>query len=64
MGEMEAARWAGIMAAAKAVHDTLKALRDGVEPGALKGVPDGAFMARAVRDADYRQWSKDFLGAD
>ena len=50
-----------IMAAAQAVHDTMKALRDGVKPGELKGVPDAAFMARATREADYRQWAGEFL---
>jgi carboxyvinyl-carboxyphosphonate phosphorylmutase len=40
----------------------LKALRDGVEPKDLKGVPSPEFMARATRDADYKAWTKDFLG--
>ena len=51
-----------IMAAAQAVHDTLKALRDGVRPRDLKGVPSAEFMAKATRDADYKGWTKDFLG--
>jgi carboxyvinyl-carboxyphosphonate phosphorylmutase len=51
-----------IMAAAKAVHDTMKALRDGVPPKDLAGVPDAAFMARATREADYKGWTKDYLG--
>ena len=51
-----------IMAAAQAVHDTLKALREGVQPGDLKGVPPADFMARATRDADYKGWTKEFLG--
>jgi carboxyvinyl-carboxyphosphonate phosphorylmutase len=51
-----------IMAAAQAVHDTLKALRDGVQPKELKGVPSADFMARATRDADYKGWTKQFLG--
>jgi oxaloacetate decarboxylase len=51
-----------IMAATQAVHDTLKALRDGVRPRDLKGVPSTEFMAKATRDADYKGWTKEFLG--
>ena len=51
-----------IMAAAQAVHDTLKALRDGVRPRDLKGVPSPEFMAKATRDTDYKGWTKEFLG--
>jgi len=50
-----------IMAAAQAVHDTLKALREGVQPRDLKGVPSADFMAKATRDADYKEWTKEFL---
>jgi oxaloacetate decarboxylase len=51
-----------IMAAAQAVHDTLKALREGVQAKDLKGVPSADFMAKATRSADYRGWTKEFLG--
>lgn len=51
-----------IMAAAQAVHDTMKALRNGVKPGELKGVPPAAFMAGVTRDGDYRRWTGEFLG--
>jgi carboxyvinyl-carboxyphosphonate phosphorylmutase len=51
-----------IMAAAQAVHDTLKALRDGVPPRDLKGVPSADFMAKATRDTDYKNWTREFLG--
>lgn len=51
-----------IMAAAQAVHDTMKALRDGVKPQDLKGVPSADFMAKATRDADYKGWTREFLG--
>lgn len=51
-----------IMAAAQAVHDTMKALRDGVQPKELTGVPSGDFMAKVTRDADYKGWTKEFLG--
>src|SRR5262249_59112502 len=51
-----------IMAAAQAVHDTLRALRDGVKPRDLKGVPTPEFMAKATRAADYKVWTREFLG--
>jgi carboxyvinyl-carboxyphosphonate phosphorylmutase len=50
------------MAAAQAVHDTLKALRDGVKPKDLNGAPSPEFMAKATRDAEYKGWTKKFLG--
>jgi oxaloacetate decarboxylase len=49
-------------AAVKAVHDTLKALRDGTPPSKLQGVADSELMKRVTRDADYAKWTKDFLG--
>ncbi len=49
-------------AAVKAVHDTLKALRDGTPPSKLQGVADAELMKRVTRDADYTKWTKDFLG--
>ena len=49
-------------AAVKAVHDTLKALREGTPPSELKGVADAELMKRVTRDADYTRWTKDFLG--
>ncbi len=49
-------------AAVKAVHDTLKALRDGTAPSKLQGVADAELMKRVTREADYGQWTKDFLG--
>lgn len=48
-------------AAVKAVHDTLKALRDGVSPAKLPGIADAELMKRVTRDADYAGWTKDFL---
>ncbi|MEC9369477.1 MAG: isocitrate lyase/PEP mutase family protein [Pseudomonadota bacterium] len=50
------------MAAVQAVHDTLKALRDGVKPGDLKGVASGDLMKRVMRDGDYDKWINDYLG--
>jgi carboxyvinyl-carboxyphosphonate phosphorylmutase len=49
-------------AAVKAVHDTLKALREGTPPSKLTGVADAELMKRVTRDGDYATWTKDFLG--
>ncbi|WP_043335410.1 isocitrate lyase/PEP mutase family protein [Belnapia moabensis] len=51
-----------IMAAQQAVYATLKALREGVQPADLQGVPGADFMGRVTRDADYKRWTKEFLG--
>jgi oxaloacetate decarboxylase len=51
-----------IAAAARAVYDTMKALRDGTSPDALAGLPDPEFMRRVTRDAQYKAWTKEFLG--
>jgi carboxyvinyl-carboxyphosphonate phosphorylmutase len=50
------------MAAVRAVHDTLKALREGTKPGALAGIASDDLMRQVTRAADYRRWTKDFLG--
>ena len=49
-------------AAVKAVHDTLKALRDGTAPSKLQGVASAELMKQVTRDDDYARWTKDFLG--
>ena len=49
-------------AGVKAVHDTLKALREGTAPSNLNGVADAELMKRVTRDDDYARWTKDFLG--
>ena len=49
-------------AGVKAVHDTLKALRDGTAPSKLQGVADAEMMKRVTREGDYSQWTKEFLG--
>lgn len=51
-----------IMAAARAVHDTLKALREGTKPADLPGLPAPGLVASATRDSDYKEWTRDFLG--
>jgi carboxyvinyl-carboxyphosphonate phosphorylmutase len=48
-------------AGVKAVHDTLKALREGTPPSKLTGVADADLMKRVTRDGDYARWTKDFL---
>jgi carboxyvinyl-carboxyphosphonate phosphorylmutase len=49
-------------AAVKATYETLKALRDGVQPAKLQGVADAELMKRVTREADYTGWTKEFLG--
>jgi len=43
------------------MYDTLKAVREGVEPGALKGLASKNLVAKVTRQADYDRWTKDFL---
>jgi carboxyvinyl-carboxyphosphonate phosphorylmutase len=50
------------MAAVQAVHDTLKALREGTPPEALQGVAGDELMQRVSRGADYARRMKDWLG--
>jgi oxaloacetate decarboxylase len=49
-------------AAVQAVYNTLKALREGTKPSALTGIAAPELMARVTRDANYKTWTKDFLG--
>jgi carboxyvinyl-carboxyphosphonate phosphorylmutase len=51
-----------IAAAVRAVHDTLKSLRDGTPPSKITGVASEELMRQVTRDASYKQWTKDFLG--
>ena len=50
------------MAAVQAVHDTLKALREGASPSQLRGIAGPELMRQVTREADYRRWMTDFLG--
>ena len=50
------------MAGVQAVHDTLRALRDGTAPSALAGLPTSQFMKQVTRDDDYARWTREFLG--
>ncbi|WP_316188479.1 MULTISPECIES: isocitrate lyase/PEP mutase family protein [unclassified Bradyrhizobium] len=53
---------APIAAAAQAVYETLKALRDGASPKQLKGLPSAELTARVMREADVKKRLRDFLG--
>ena len=50
------------MAAVQAMHDCLKALREGTPPAQLRGVASGELMQRLSRDADYQRWQDEYLG--
>ena len=49
-------------AAVEAVQRALKSLREGVKPNALEGVAAPELMKRVTRQADYTNWTKEFLG--
>ncbi|MBS0548409.1 MAG: isocitrate lyase/PEP mutase family protein [Proteobacteria bacterium] len=49
-------------AAVKAVHDTLRALRDGVQPSKLPGIADADLIKRVTREAEYMKATKEWLG--
>ena len=53
---------APIAAATQAVFETLKAVREGAAPKALKGVASSDLMGRVSRDALAKQRGADFLG--
>ena len=48
-------------ATVRALHDTLKALRDGTPPAEIGGTASAALMKQVTRDDQYRTWMKDFL---
>jgi carboxyvinyl-carboxyphosphonate phosphorylmutase len=49
-------------AATQAVYETLKALRDGASPRSLKALASAELTGRAMREADVKARSADFLG--
>lgn len=51
-----------IVAAIRAMHDTLKALRDGTAPKDITGLASNELMKQVTRDADYKRWITEFLG--
>ncbi len=48
-------------AAVQAIHNTLKALRDGVAPKDLPGIASAALMKQVTREAAYDSWTEEFL---
>jgi carboxyvinyl-carboxyphosphonate phosphorylmutase len=50
------------LAAVRAVHETLKALRDGTPPSDIKAVASADLMKRVTRETEYDKWSEEFLG--
>jgi carboxyvinyl-carboxyphosphonate phosphorylmutase len=53
---------APIAAATEAVHETLKALREGVPPKDLKGLASSELAGRVTREAEVKARSGEFLG--
>ena len=53
---------APIAAATQAVYDTLKALREGAAPKALRGLASSELNGRVMRESDVKARSADFLG--
>jgi oxaloacetate decarboxylase len=49
-------------AAVRAIHDTLKALRDGVSPSEIEGLASSDLARKATRAEDYARWTREFLG--
>lgn len=49
------------MAAVRAVHDTLKALREGAKPASLSGIASADLMKQVTRDGDHRRFMQDYL---
>ena len=49
-------------AAVQAIHNTLKALREGTKPAELQGIASPELMRRVLREADYAEWTREFLG--
>lgn len=49
-------------AAVRAVHDTLKALREAGPSGPLPALASPALMKQVTRQDDYERWTRDFLG--
>ncbi len=49
-------------AAVQAVHDTMKAMRAGGSLSHIKGTASADMLKAVTRDADYRRWTKEFLG--
>lgn len=50
-----------VMAAIQATFSTLEALRQGVKPSELEGLPEKQLVNRLSREDDYDRWMSDFL---
>jgi carboxyvinyl-carboxyphosphonate phosphorylmutase len=50
------------MASVQAIHDTLKALRDGVRPADITGTAPAGLMREVTRAETYEEWTRRFLG--
>jgi oxaloacetate decarboxylase len=50
------------MAAIQAVHDALRALRDGADPKSLPGQPSAELMRQVTREDAVTAATRDFLG--
>jgi carboxyvinyl-carboxyphosphonate phosphorylmutase len=48
-------------AAVRAIHDTLKALREGTSPDKLEGIATDDMMKRWMCNEDYVRWTKEWL---
>jgi oxaloacetate decarboxylase len=51
------------MAAVRAVYETMKALRDGVDPKQIPHLASADLVKQVTRESAYQGWIKDFLGA-
>lgn len=51
-------------AAVRAVHEILKALREGVPPGEITTVASPELMQRVTRGKEYQDWIREFLEPD
>jgi carboxyvinyl-carboxyphosphonate phosphorylmutase len=52
---------APVMAAMKATYETMKALRQGVVPADIDGIPDKEFINQYTRDQEFDQWAASYL---
>ena len=50
-------------AAVRAVYETMKALRDGMDPSQLPHLASGDLMKQVTRGSEYQGWIKEFLTA-
>jgi carboxyvinyl-carboxyphosphonate phosphorylmutase len=48
-------------ASVRAIHDTLKALRDGTAPGQLPNLASKELMDKVIRSEAYERWTRAFL---